>query len=151
MPLSDPTPPPPDGAGPLDGVRVVELAHPFGAFACRLLADAGADVIVVEPPSGARQRSHEPFAGDEPGLERSLAWWAENTSKRSFVADMGCAEGQGRLRRLMLTADVFVECEEPGRLADLGLDYDDLRVGQPALIHAAITPFGRGASAAAPT
>lgn len=140
---SHPTPLPPGGAGPLDGVKVVELAHPFGAFTGRLLADAGADVIVVEPPSGALQRTHAPFAGDEPGMERSLAWWAENTSKRSFVADLESREGRDLLGRLLLSADVFVECEAPGRLADLGLDYEDLRVEKPALIHVAITPFGR--------
>jgi crotonobetainyl-CoA:carnitine CoA-transferase CaiB-like acyl-CoA transferase len=127
----------------MTGVRVVELAHPFGAFAGRLLADAGADVIVVEPPGGAAQRAHGPFAGDEPGPERSLAWWAENTSKRSFVVDLETSEGRADFRRLVASADVLIECEAPGRLGSLGLGFHDLQVDRPDLIQVAITPFGQ--------
>jgi crotonobetainyl-CoA:carnitine CoA-transferase CaiB-like acyl-CoA transferase len=122
---------------------VVELAHQFGAFAGRLLADAGADVIVVEPPGGAEQRRHGPFAGDRPGLERSLAWWAENTSKRGVVADLGTGGGRRFVADLAAAADVLLECEVPGRLAGLGLDHDDLSRRNPDLVHVAITPFGR--------
>ncbi|MCP4227956.1 MAG: carnitine dehydratase [Actinomycetia bacterium] len=143
LPVSHPTPPPPDRPGPMAGIRVIELAHPFGAFAGRLLADAGADVIVVEPPGGAAQRTHAPFADNESGLERSLAWWAENTSKRSIVADLDTNDGQALVRRLVATADVFLECEHPGRLVAVGLGYDDLSVDHPDLIHVAITPFGQ--------
>jgi crotonobetainyl-CoA:carnitine CoA-transferase CaiB-like acyl-CoA transferase len=141
--VSHPTPPPPDAPGPLNGLRVVELAHPLGAFAGRLLADAGADVIVVEPPGGAAQRSYGPFADDEPGPERSLAWWSDNSSKRSIVADLDTDEGRELVRRLITSADVLLECEVPGRLAALGLDYDDLSADHPDLVHVAITPFGR--------
>jgi crotonobetainyl-CoA:carnitine CoA-transferase CaiB-like acyl-CoA transferase len=143
LPVSHPTPPAPDAPGPLDGLRVVELAHPFGAFAGRLLADAGADVIVVEPPDGAEQRRHGPFAGGSPHPERSLAWWAENTSKRSVVADLATGPGRTMVADLVATADVFLECEGPGRLAGPGLDHGELSERNPALIHVSITPFGR--------
>lgn len=143
LPVSHPTPAPPSAPGPLDGLRVIELAHPFGAFAGRLLADAGADVIVVEPPEGAEMRSHGPFAEHRPGPERSLAWWAENTSKRSVVADLETDAGRRFLADLVAGADVFLECEAPGRLASIGLDYPQLAPSNPGLVHVAITPFGR--------
>lgn len=143
LPVSHPTPAPPAAAGPMNGLRVIELAHEFGAFAGRLLADAGADVILVEPPGGAAQRTHPPFADGEPGIERSLSWWAENTSKRSVIADLETDDGRSFVRDLVAGADVFLECESPGRLAELGLDYDDLSAYNGDLIHVAITPFGR--------
>ena len=137
------TPPAPDRPGPLAGVRVVEVAHEFSAFAGRLLADAGAEVILVEPPGGAEQRNHGPFADNEPGPERSLSFWAENTSKHSVVADLDHADGANFFRQLVASADVLLEAEPPGRLDALGLDYDDLVIDHPDIIHVSITPFGR--------
>ncbi|MEL7156221.1 MAG: CoA transferase, partial [Actinomycetota bacterium] len=112
LPVSRPTPAPdPAAPGPMAGLRVVELAHPFGAFAGKLLADAGADVIVVEPSTGAEQRSHAPFAEGRAGPETSLAWWAENTSKRSAICDWATsADERRRLRALLDRADVLIEC-----------------------------------------
>lgn len=143
LPVGVPTPPPPDAPGPLKGLSVVELAHPFGSFAGRLLADAGADVVVVEPPGGAEQRSHGPFADNEPGLERSLSWWAENTSKRSVVADLESEDGRAFMAAMLAEADVFLECTEPGWLAERNLDYQTLSARNPDLVHVAITPFGQ--------
>ncbi len=143
LPVSVPTAPAPDRPGPLAGLRVVELAHEFCAFAGRLLADAGAEVILVEPPGGSAQRTHAPFADDEPGLERSLSFWAENTSKASVVAALDEPEDVEFFRRLVAGADVLLEAETPGRLEALGLDYDDLVLDNPDLVHVSITPFGR--------
>jgi crotonobetainyl-CoA:carnitine CoA-transferase CaiB-like acyl-CoA transferase len=143
LPVTHPTPAPPNAPGPLHGIRVVELAHEMTAFAGRLLADAGADVIVVEPPEGAEQRRHGPFAEHVPGLERSLSWWAENRSKRSVVADLGTAEGRAFLAELVRTADVLLESDQDGTLARLGLDHHQTGSSNPALIQVAITPFGR--------
>ena len=157
-----PTPPVQPGPGPLHGVRVVEIAHPFTAFAGRLLADAGADVILIEPPDGAEQRYHGPFADDDPTIETSLSWWAENTSKRSVLADLETGPGRQFFRQMVESADVLIEGEAPGALSNLGIDYPDLtgrpidanshdadqqRPGPPPvnaeLIHVSITPFGR--------
>ncbi len=132
--------------GALDRCTVVELAADGSAFAGKLLADLGADVIVVEPPGGSPQRAYGPFLDDQPGPERSLHWWHYHTSKRSVVLDLeDVSPGGGRdtSRRLVAGADVFVEAERPGRLAALGLDFDDLKALRPDLIHCAITPFGR--------
>lgn len=143
LPVQKPTPPPVDRPGPMQGVRIVELAHEFTSFAGRLMADAGADVILVEPPGGAAQRQHGPFADDEPGPERSLSWWAENRSKRSVVADLATAEGRQFVADLIASADVVLESTEAGYLAGMELDYEQTGPANPGLIHVAITPFGR--------
>ena len=126
----------------LAGVRVVELAAAPIAWAGKLLADMGADVILVEPPGGDPSRAWPPFADDEPGGEGeapSLYWWHYHTSKRGVVIDLETAAGQARFRALVATADVLLEAESPRRVATLGLDHDQW----PALIHVAVTPFGR--------
>ena len=149
LPVGRPTSlPDPAHPGPMAGLLVVELAHEHVAFAGKLLADAGAEVVVVEPPGGAPQRSHGPFADGEPGPERSLAWWAENTSKRSVVCDWAgigpdAVADRERLRGLIGRADVLLEATEPGALAAYGLSHDELAAANPQLIHAAVTPFGQ--------
>ena len=106
--------------GPLDGVRVVELSHERGAWAGKLLADMGADVVVVEPPGGSAQRSYGPFLDDEPGHERSLWWWHYNTSKRGVVLDLDTDAGADHFRRLAAAADIVLEGEPPESLARRG-------------------------------
>jgi benzylsuccinate CoA-transferase BbsE subunit len=127
--------------GPLDGVRVVELSHEHGAWAGKLLADMGADVVVVEPPGGSAQRSNGPFLDDEPGPERSLWWWYYNTSKRSVVAELDA--DRERLRALVTDADVFIEAEAPGALDAAGLGWAALSAANPKLVMVSITPFGQ--------
>ena len=130
----------------LRGVRVVELAAAPVAWAGKLLADMGADVILVEPPGGDPARAYPPFADDEPGApedSRSLYWWHYHTSKRGVVIDLEAEAGRARFRALAATADVLLEAEPPRRLAGLGIDYDQLAAAHPGLIHVAVTPYGR--------
>jgi crotonobetainyl-CoA:carnitine CoA-transferase CaiB-like acyl-CoA transferase len=127
--------------GALAGIRVLELAHERAAFAGKLLADMGADVIVVEPPGGSALRRWGPFVDDVPDPERSLAWWHYNTSKRGVVIDLEADAGRAQLRQLVARADLVLEAEDPGRLAERGLDYEDL--ARPELIWVSVTPFGR--------
>lgn len=135
----------------LAGIRVIELASERIAFAGKLLADMGADVILVEPPNGDRARNYPPFAGDVAGEERSLWWWHYHTSKRGVTLDIDRTGDQARMRDLIAGADILLESEPPGRLARLGLDYEDLASVCPGLVFVSITPFGRGsANAAAP-
>ncbi len=129
--------------GALSDLRVVELASERGAFAGKLLGDMGAEVIVVEPPEGSPLRAWGPFLDDEPGLERSLSWWHYNTSKLGVTLDLESETGCGRFRRLVASADLLIECEPPGRMAELGLDYPDLTKLRQDLIMVSITPFGR--------
>jgi crotonobetainyl-CoA:carnitine CoA-transferase CaiB-like acyl-CoA transferase len=127
----------------LQGVRVLELANERIAFAGKLLADMGADVILIEPPGGDAARAYGPFLDDQPGPDRSLWWWHYHTSKRGVVLDLCQAEGRERFKALVASADVLLESEPGTRLADLGLDYADLRRLRENLIHVSMTPFGR--------
>src|SRR5579885_625513 len=90
----------------LSGIRVIELASERIAFAGKLLADMGADVILVEPPGGDPARSYGPFADDQPGPERSLWWWHYHTSKRGVVLDLDQAADRARLKALVASADI---------------------------------------------
>jgi crotonobetainyl-CoA:carnitine CoA-transferase CaiB-like acyl-CoA transferase len=75
-------------SGPLDGLRVLDLADASGALAGKLLGDLGADVIAIEPPGGLPSRAIGPFWHDQPHPDRSLFHWYYATSKRSAVLDL---------------------------------------------------------------
>ena len=127
----------------LTGLRVVELAREPIAFAGKLLADMGAEVILVEPPGGDPSRGYPPFLDDQPGADRSLYWWHYHTNKRGVVLDLDTPDDAERFRALIASADVLLECEPRARLAGLGLDYEQLLEPRPDLIHVSVTPFGR--------
>ena len=129
----------------LDHIRVVELANERISFAGKLLADMGADVILVEPPGGDPSRYYPPFVDDQPGDHCSLYFMHYNTSKRAVVLDLDESKGRQDFRELIATSDVLLESEPRRRLSALGIDYEDLCELQPALIHVAVTPYGRQA------
>jgi benzylsuccinate CoA-transferase BbsE subunit len=129
----------------MGGLTVVELTSDPTAWAAKVLADLGADVVVVEPPGGSPQRGYGPWLDDEPGPERSLWWWHYNAGKRSVVLDLDDEADRGRFLALVGTADILLEGEPVDGLATLGLDYERLRQLNPALIHASVTPYGRQA------
>lgn len=129
--------------GPLSGIRVVELASEHAAFAGKLLADLGADVILVEPPGGHHCRRYEPFVDDVRDPERSLWWWHYQTSKRGVVVDLETDDGRSTFRRLAGGADIVLEGEPRLRLSALGIDHDELRTVDPRLVWVSVTPFGR--------
>ena len=126
----------------LQGIRVIELAHERIAFAGKLFADMGADVVTIEPPGGCATRAHAPFVDDVPDSEQSLTWWHYNTSKRGIVLDWTTREGRDALLALVEGADLLLESEDPGRLASHGLDDDVLCGAHESLIHVSMTPFG---------
>jgi crotonobetainyl-CoA:carnitine CoA-transferase CaiB-like acyl-CoA transferase len=130
----------------LQGTRVVELAADRIAWAGKLLGDMGADVILVEPPGGDPARKTPPFADDVPDDESSLYWWHYNTSKRGIVLDLDLEPAREAFLALIAQADLLLESEAPGRLAAIGLDYEDLIRVKPDLIHVSMTPFGRKTS-----
>ena len=99
--------------------RVVELASASTPRSPgKLLADLGADVIVVEPPGGTPAAPTGPFVDDVEDPERSLWWWHYNTSKRGVVLDLDTDAGAEHFRRLAAEADIVLEGEPPGALAD---------------------------------
>lgn len=127
--------PGPEGAG-LSGIRVVELSDESVAFATRLLADLGAEVLMVEPPTGARIRHLGPFLHNESGVEASLRHAYLDAGKRSVVIDRTNEEGRERLLDLIASADIVVEAEM--------LDHSELAAVNPSLVHVTVTPFGLG-------
>ena len=126
----------------LDGVRVLDLSGLAGQYAGRLLADLGAEVIKIEPPGGDPVRSLPPFAGDEPGLDRSLRWLAYNSNKSSVVIDITTDSGRQQLLDMARSADVLLDSFEPRYLAGIGLSDEALRETNPRLITVSVTPFG---------
>ena len=123
--------------------RVLDLTDEKGVFCTRLLADYGADVVRVEPPTGDSSRSRGPFAKDEPHIEKSLYFLFYNTNKRSVTLNLESTTGQSIFRRLVENADVVVETFPVGYMKSLGLDYESLRGVNPRLVMASITPFGQ--------
>jgi crotonobetainyl-CoA:carnitine CoA-transferase CaiB-like acyl-CoA transferase len=127
----------------LSPYRVIDLACDRGILCGQILADLGADVIQVEPRGGSALRRTGPYWRDEPGPERSLAFWAYARGKRSVALDLDDARDREVLRRLVAGADFLIEAEPPGRLDALGFGDRELDALQPGLVHVAITPFGR--------
>ncbi len=87
------------GSLPLDGIRVLDLSGPVGAYGGRLLADAGADVVKVELPDGDELRRQGPFAGRRPDPERSLTFAYYHANKRGVVVDYRRPEAPRRAGR----------------------------------------------------
>ncbi|HJQ84049.1 MAG TPA: CoA transferase [Candidatus Binatia bacterium] len=123
-------------AGALAGVRILDLCDAKGAFAGKLLAGLGADVVLVEPPGGSVLRTVPPFWRGEPGPERSLFFAFYGAGKRSLTLD--AAREPEHLARLAASADVLLASD-----ALEWIDVDALRAAHPRLVVASITPFGR--------
>src|SRR5258707_6103621 len=126
-------------AGPLDGLRVIDLSRVLaGPFCTQCLGDLGAEVLKVEPPGlGDETRHFPPFVGGE-----SHYFLGINRNKKSLVIDLQQPEGADILRRLVGTADILVENYPPGVMDRLGLRYDQLAAINPRLIYCAISGFG---------
>jgi crotonobetainyl-CoA:carnitine CoA-transferase CaiB-like acyl-CoA transferase len=129
-------------AGPLAHIRVVELTDLRGAFAGRVLADLGADVVKVEPPAGDPGRLRPPFAGDCPASERSLPFLYRNANKRGVRLDLHDADGWHRFLALCASADVLVENLGPVAAHRHGLAPEEVRARHPQLVHVAMSDFG---------
>ena len=126
--------------GPMTGVRVVEIGD-LGELAGKLLADAGADVIRVEPPRGARSRHTGPFVGDRPDPNGSLHFMALNTNKRGVTVDLATPAGVAAWRTLAASADVVIDAAGPGVLDGYGAGSASCAEAS-RVIWCAITPFG---------
>lgn len=132
-------------AGPLIGLRVAELASEAAAYAGKLLADFGAEVLLIEPVGGHPTRCFGPFADElHPGHDdRSLWFWHYNTSKQGVQLDLDSPEGAAQFGRLVHHADIMLEAEPVGRLARLGLDHAQLCPAGSPVVWVSVTPFGR--------
>src|SRR5882672_3199062 len=115
--------------GALDGFRVIDVSQVIaGPLATRVLADQGADVIKIEPPSGDILR----HMGGVAGLSPTFA--TVNRSKRSLVLDLKKTGAALALARLVEKADVFVQNSRPGAMERIGIGLKTLRERNPRLI-----------------
>ena len=128
-------------AGPLAGVKVLELAQIMAGPTCgMLLADLGADVIKVERiPGGDDTRTM-----DRPKVNgESAAFMAMNRNKRGIALNLKVPAAQAALKRMVARADVLTENYRKGTMEKLGMGYEALRKINPALIYCSISGFGR--------
>jgi crotonobetainyl-CoA:carnitine CoA-transferase CaiB-like acyl-CoA transferase len=132
--------PPPSA---LAGLRVLDLTAEMGSLATRILAGLGAEVIRLEPPSGHPDRRRPPFAGDLPGIERSLVWHQFNAGKRAVTLNLDSDDGRDLFLGLAQISDLLVESQPVGLLSELGLDFERLRRTRPDLIQLSISAFGQ--------
>jgi crotonobetainyl-CoA:carnitine CoA-transferase CaiB-like acyl-CoA transferase len=126
----------------LEGIRIIELPGDSTAFAGKLLADMGADAIVVEPPGGAEARAYPPFRNDQPDAEQSLHWWHFYTSRRGITLDLASEAGAAAFRELIAGADVLLTGADGVQLPE-GLSPEALAAANPRLVHAHVSGFGR--------
>ena len=123
-------------------LRVLELGTGVAsAYAAKLMGDAGADVVKVEPPGGDPARQRGPFPGNVPDPERSGMFLALNLNKRGVTLDP--VSDRAELDRLLAWADVLVHDLRASGAAALGLEAATLRGAFPGLVTLAITPFGQ--------
>ena len=132
-----PSPRSPDG--PLQGIRVVEIATTIAGPACtRLLADFGAEVIKIEPPEGDPVRQMGRHVGDVSLYAASIL-----RGKRSVVLDLKSDDDRAVARALIDRSDILVENFRPGVMERLGLGYDVLSRANPGLVMVRISGYGQ--------
>lgn len=118
---------------PLAGVRIVSLAEQYpGPYATLLLADLGAEVILVERP-----------AGGDPARQFPDFHAALNRNKMSVAIDLKSEAGHAALTDLVASADVLMEGFRPGTMARLGFSYEAMAALHPGLVYVSISGFGQ--------
>jgi len=132
--------------GPLNGFTVLELGEGVAVGYCgRLLAGFGATVIKVEPAAGDRTRHARVVIGaPEPDPGAAPFFLYLGMGKRSLVADLELPDDATHVRQLALHADVMLTDRPSAAMERLGLGYDLLSEGNPALVYTSLTPFGDG-------
>jgi len=119
---------------PLQGLKVLDFSHSGDGPICGLmLAQAGADVIKIEPPQG------DPFRY---GLA-AVAFYNSNRNKRSLALNLQATEGREIAHRLAATADILLESFTPGVTDKLGIGYGDIDKINPRIIYCSVSGFGQ--------
>ena len=130
-------------AGPLTGIKVVEVANFLAVPCCAaLMADMGADVIKVEPLAGDPYRwlSSDGTYGVE--FPINYAFEMDNRGKRGISVDLNKPEASKIVQQLTNEADVFVTNLLPRRMEKFGLTYEQLSADNPRLIYLALSGYG---------
>lgn len=124
----------------LAGIRVLDLSHYIpGPFATQWLADLGADVVKIEPPTGDPMRTMGPVDADGTTAFYKLA----NRNKTVLRLDLKTEAGRARFEDLARNADVLLEAYRPGAMERLGLDHPRLAALNPRLIHCSLSGYGQ--------
>lgn len=132
-------------AGPLQGIRVVELSTTLlGPYCGQLLAEMGADVIKVESPDGDVNRHL--IAGRSAGMSPQFLNF--NAGKRSLALDLKDPQGLAALLALLASADVFLHNSRPAAIERLGLGPDRVRAVRPDIVYCCLTGFASGSAEA---
>lgn len=129
--------------GLLEGVRVVDLTTGLGAYATKLMADQGAEVIRVEPPGGCPSRTAPPYFTASDGERVSLVNEFTGSNKRSLTVNLSTAQGAAILQRLLASADVVVDSMTTAERAERNLSIPDVWAVQPRVVWTSVTPFGQ--------
>jgi crotonobetainyl-CoA:carnitine CoA-transferase CaiB-like acyl-CoA transferase len=128
-------------AGPMEGVKIVELGvWVAGPAAGGILADWGADVIKIEPPTGDPARMFGRMLGIEDGM--SPPFEMDNRGKRSVVLDLTTDDGRASAFELLSGTDVFLTNVRPAALRRAGLDFETVAARNPRLVYGLITGYG---------
>jgi len=124
--------------GPLSGIRVVDLsAYIAGPYGCTLLADQGAEIIKIEPPSGDNLRKYPSSLASE-----SRAFLGVNRSKLAAVLDIKNPDDLATLLTLIETADVLVHNFRPSVAPRIGIGYETLKLLNPRLVYCTVSGYG---------
>src|SRR5690348_17986072 len=124
---------------PLDGILVLDFSTLLpGPMATLLLAEAGAEVVKIERPTGEEMRSYRPKWGRE-----SVNFALLNRGKKSLALDLKNPADRGQLEPLLARADIIVEQFRPGVMARLGLGYSEIEAKNPRVIYCSITGYGQ--------
>ena len=126
----------------LSGIRVLDLsAFLPGPHASMMMADHGADVIMVEPDNGLGEPTRKM---GETYKDGTSVWFANiSRGKKSYKVNLKDAEQHARFLKLAATADVFIEAFRPGVVTRLGVDYAAIKAINPGIIYCSISAFGQ--------
>jgi len=126
----------------LEGMLVLDLSYAnfSGIIAGTHFAEAGAEVIRVEPPQGDPARVMTPYGVNRAGVGTN--YLMEGRNKRHITLDLETEAGRENLKTLVAKADILIETFSPGKMDEIGLGYRQLRDLNPGLVYVAITPYG---------
>ena len=127
-------------AGPLEGVRILELTSVvLGPWACQILADMGAEVIKVEPPRGDSNR----ILGASRNANMAALYLTCNRNKRSLVLDLKQEAGRDALMKIAGSVDILIHNNRPQVMDRLGLDYESIKAVNPRIIYCGSYGYGK--------
>jgi crotonobetainyl-CoA:carnitine CoA-transferase CaiB-like acyl-CoA transferase len=145
--------------GPLDDLTIIDCSMAYaGPFGTALLADLGANVIKVEPPTGDTFRALPPFPpdyghaahGTEAGADYGMAFAGVNRNKRSVCLDLKNPDDAEILLQMCERADALVENMRAGVMDELGLGYEVVAERNPQIVYAVVRGFGDDRTGASP-